>query len=189
MTRTISTFALVALATMTMACSTATNSAATTGDTAALANPDTSGSDTAATAGADTASPGGKLKWSAARQGMENQTLEMAKDYCTSVGGRLPTISELRTLVKGCPAIEPGGSCKVTDTCLSKKTCLDDVACKACGANGKNYSVNGDTGLYFTSSPVGDADFPDMVWVISFYYGMIAPGGNGSFSNARCILP
>jgi hypothetical protein len=56
-------------------------------------------------------------------------TRDAAKTFCKNIteGGhndwRLPTISELRTLYQYCPNLEPGGECKVTDSCLSYHDC------------------------------------------------------------------
>ncbi len=56
-------------------------------------------------------------------------------DYAGHTDWRLPTIDELRTVVKGYQDIEPGGRCKVGEDCL-RKTCLlegqkasDDYPC------------------------------------------------------------
>ncbi|MBP5591992.1 DUF1566 domain-containing protein [bacterium] len=50
----------------------------------------------------------------------ENLILAGADDW------RLPTIDELRTLVRGISTIEPGGKCPTTDTCTKQETCNDD---------------------------------------------------------------
>ena len=39
---------------------------------------------------------------------------------------RLPTIDELRTLVRGISTIEPGGKCPTTNACTKQETCNDD---------------------------------------------------------------
>ena len=68
---------------------------------------------------------GGKLKW------------DPAKDYCDNLGlggyddWYLPTIDELRTLIRGCPATETGGECNVSEgDCLSGN-CMDP-SCLGC---------------------------------------------------------
>jgi hypothetical protein len=61
-----------------------------------------------------------------------------ASGYCGTLtaGGvsagtwRQPSINELRGLVRGCTATEPGGGCAVTDTCV-RATC-DSAACAGC---------------------------------------------------------
>lgn len=59
-----------------------------------------------------------------------------AVDYCWSLvlGGfsdwRLPSISELRTLLSGCPETETGGECGVTDEC-QELSCWSDI-CLGC---------------------------------------------------------
>lgn len=79
-----------------------------------------------------------------------------ANDYCENLGGRLPTISELRTLIQNCSATETGGECKVTDECLSSD-CWNDP-CLGCEYdNSGKYSVFGDTKLLWSSSVQSDS--------------------------------
>ncbi|MBZ0274182.1 DUF1566 domain-containing protein [bacterium] len=61
---------------------------------------------------------------------------ESAKNYCASLvwnehgDWRLPSISELRSLIRGCVATELDGACEVTDECRFAK-CWD-LPCQGC---------------------------------------------------------
>ncbi|HNT28338.1 MAG TPA: PEGA domain-containing protein, partial [bacterium] len=95
---------------------------------------------------------------------------------------RLPTISELRTLIKGCPKTEPGGMCKLTDDCLSVIKCHSFKACgcevaKGPGENGfywqkDVWSYDGDQHGHFWSSSVL-SDFPAGGWDVCFEEGAV----------------
>ncbi len=74
--------------------------------------------------------PGGVWRWLDAS--MYCETLSTGSHGSGS--WRLPTISELRTLIRGCPATETGGPCNVTDSCLGDR-CYEAV-CTGCPAGG-----------------------------------------------------
>jgi hypothetical protein len=65
------------------------------------------------------------LPWVSAGQFCEDLVLGGRDDW------RLPTISELRTLIRGCPGTETGGECPVSDECTSFD--CDEGLCDGCG--------------------------------------------------------
>jgi TPR repeat protein len=111
-------------------------------------------------------------------------TWQPAMDYCAALtsGGhddwRLPTIRELRSLVRGCPATEPGGACEVDDDCL-EADCQSRV-CMGCGyeegpgAEGAFWpaGLGGGRAYYFWSSSVAP-DAPSDAWTIGFQTGVL----------------
>ena len=91
---------------------------------------------------------------------------------------RLPTISELRSLVRGCPAAETGGECGVTDECLQLGNCRDS-ACDGCpfqegpGSGGRYWpqEMSGYKDWYWSLS--GVSDLPGKIWALEFSSGEI----------------
>ena len=115
------------------------------------------------------------LNWSDASS--DTMIWDEAKTYCLNLGGRMPTISELRTLIKNCPGTVTDGECGVTDDCLisypDTDSC-DNDACLECiyGNYGKGiYSVFGDESYFWSSSKVADSTVN--IWIIDFYDGSI----------------
>ena len=108
-----------------------------------------------------------------------------AVTYCENFGGRLPTISELRTLVQNCPAGETGFECRVTDYCLYYNDCWSDT-CKGCEVDesGK-YSVFGDTGWFWSSS--GLSDYANLAWLVNFNFGGVYDSFKNFKFNVRCV--
>jgi len=107
-----------------------------------------------------------KLEWS--ETSSEFMTWYEAVTYCNVLDAdgysnwRLPTISELRTLIENCLNTEIGGECGITDNCLSKD-CFNE-SCRGCFGYG--YSIYEDTGTLWTSSE--QSDDKGWVWTVIF---------------------
>ena len=102
------------------------------------------------------------MSWKQANQYCENLKEGSSSDW------RLPTISELRTLVMKCGSTETGGTCRVTDQCLSESQCKNK-ACRGCGSKIRHNKF-GDRGLFWSSSISPDNK---NAWYIDFTYGSV----------------
>ena len=111
------------------------------------------------------------------------KVLEVAKQHCADLslngnGWRLPSISELRTLIRGCPATQSGGSCNIKEGDCLAESCLDD-SCSGCStdfgpANGCYWpsELQGSCDLFWSSTVVdGDGG----TWGVWFTSGSVAP--------------
>lgn len=123
---------------------------------------------------------------------------EGVKNYCSNLnlGGfsdwRVPTISELRSLIRGCPETETGGSCEVTDTCLiwdcNNDSCYECAYKKGPGPDGRYWppELENDGKWYWSSS--GIADPPEGgVWTVDFSGGHVSFNGEDDGSEVRCV--
>ncbi|MBQ3369292.1 DUF1566 domain-containing protein [bacterium] len=116
--------------------------------------------------------------WSGAKTHCDNLTLCGYSDW------RLPSISELRTLIQNCPATVTGGSCGVTDSCLSSSECKND-ACSGCSIDSK-YSKLGDRGIFWSSSVLSDNS--GYAWYVDFHYGSVGYSVKTSpYGYVRCV--
>ncbi|HOG43684.1 MAG TPA: DUF1566 domain-containing protein [bacterium] len=114
----------------------------------------------------------------------DKMTWDEAVEYCPNLDGRLPTISELRTLIQNCPGTETGGECEVTDSCLAF-----DCSYGPCGVceydqSGK-YSVFGDAIWLWSSSERSDNPFH--AWYANFENGSVSGYGKISKGSVRCV--
>lgn len=126
-----------------------------------------------------------------------------ADNYCNYLnwGGygdwRVPSVSELRSLVRGCPDTETGGSCGVTDSCLHEGNCWT-AACNGCpsdlgpGTNGVYWPAELQGGCedlncwYWSSSIVAEASVSR--WCIGFEKAQVADANaNSTNVNLRCV--
>ena len=132
------------------------------------------------------------MQWDEAKTYCENLSFDGHDDW------RLPTISELRSLIRGCDATELGGSCGVTDSCLDSTTCLNDP-CWGCDylegpGDGGAYWPEGMTGeisWHWSSSPVADVDYG--AWAVKFGCGRVDNRSTDYYYElpyfARCVRP
>ncbi|MBW2455349.1 MAG: DUF1566 domain-containing protein [Deltaproteobacteria bacterium] len=123
-----------------------------------------------------------------------------AQSHCNglTLGGysnwRAPSIDELRSLVRGCPASETDGQCGVVDG--SGMNDWDSQACSGCGhLAGPGTSgcyldpaltgVCDDVGYWSSSGVVGATN---QGWTVHFYDGVvISEDGNGVQYHVRCV--
>ena len=120
----------------------------------------------------------------------------MAVDYCKNLreGGyrdwRLPTIDELRTLIKNCPRTEVGGSCRVSEKqgCLSGG-CRNNCSCQIIESDPNYYSKMGDSSTLWSSSVLeGDPSVsPYFKWLVTFYNGGVVADKIGEAKSVRCV--
>lgn len=126
------------------------------------------------------------LYWSDISDGC--MTWDDANTYCSNMNGRLPTISELRSLIQNCPNTETGGDCSVTDDCRSIEDCLNAEAwiCGGCtkDISGK-YSVFGDIDLLWSSTEEPQRD--DIAWGVYFEYGEVVSYYKSTEPQVRCV--
>lgn len=127
-------------------------------------------------------------KWS--KKSTVKMNWDDAKKYCEDLkegkysNWRLPTISELRTLIKNCPATETGGACKVTSECLHHSNCGNDD-CSGCVPAHGRYSRFGDTEVLWSSSE--RAGIRGVVWHVSFSNGFVGSLEKSESSHVRCF--
>jgi hypothetical protein len=117
--------------------------------------------------------PSDKLNWADAGAYCDGLTLAGNTDW------RLPTIGELRSLIRGCPATVTVGACGVTDACLDYSTCLGST-CDGCssmagpGTDGGYWdpAVSGQYWFgYWSASSL--ADDASSAWYVVFREGSV----------------
>ncbi len=123
----------------------------------------------------------GDLRWSDISE--EPLSWSGAVSYCNNIGGRVPKISELRTLVRRCSVMETGGECGVTDDCW-ESACK--VSCPGCEPSGSGkYSVFKDTEALWSSTQYDGYTY--IVWYVLFSSASINHAEKSSQGFVRCL--
>lgn len=124
--------------------------------------------------------------------------LDGAKDYCQNLtlaggGWRLPTITELRTLIRDCAGTVTGGTCNVTDGCM-ELACMNDscIGCDVWGGPGTGGAywppeLAGAPGRYWSTTEV--SDYADAAWCVDFNYGQVGHNETDYNNYLRCVRP
>jgi hypothetical protein len=129
----------------------------------------------------------GGLNWSDAS--INDMNLDDAASYCQNLGGRLPSISQLRALIQNCPYTETGGSCNIADDGCLDWSCRDDD-CWGCSFDGYGkYSVFGDTYMFWSSSESLDNAGYAGTWYVYFSLGSVGSIHKTSLEkcDVRCV--
>ena len=136
------------------------------------------------------------LTWQVAPPHGNFTSWKQAVDYCDGLrlaghgDWRLPSISELRTLIEGCEATVAGGECIVSDDCT--EDACQTAACFSCrfgeGPGGGCYSRPGllePCEHYWSATRVPDN--MDRAWAIGFAGGFIYKPRIYYVFHARCV--
>jgi len=120
--------------------------------------------------------------------------LDEAIEYCEKLkecgysDWKLPTISDLRTLIKNCPGSQTGGACAVSDPdhLSSDDWNENDCRCEYMENNGGYYSKLGDDDKVrlWSSSALSDHS---NYWYVSFFSGYITNAGMDYSHYVRCV--
>lgn len=118
------------------------------------------------------------MKWDEAVKYCENLREKGRSDW------RLPTLTELRTLIKNCPSTQHGGTCRAGCPCPHFGNCGDD-GCGGCPpAHGRYSEFEDSEGLWSASVKNGAGDD---VWHVNFKTASILFIEKSESIRARCF--
>jgi len=122
------------------------------------------------------------MNWESAKKYCENMTLAGYEDW------RLPSLSEIRTLIRGCPATEIGSQCRAMDSCPSWDNCRTEV-CEGCKDKSSACywpkQIEGRCNWYYTSTP--DSTKKGDAWNLDFQRALIGTTYTWRKNYVRCV--
>ena len=142
--------------------------------------------------------PTSGLTWQNPPSAGELMIWQQASGYCSTLGldgggWHLPTVGELRSLIRGCPATEAGGSCNVQEGVCLAWSCQNGL-CGGCssdnGPAGGCYwpdemQGQGECSWYWSSSPYEtDGGY---AWAVRFGAGLVDPPIVSYPAHVRCV--
>ena len=101
----------------------------------------------------------------------------------------LPTIDELRTLIKNCPGTETNGACAISEKNgkLSESDSSSSCSCTHMNNNGGYYSKIGDDDTVSPWSSSSRSDDTERAWYVGFFAGKINNSDKSVLSDVRCV--
>ncbi len=123
-----------------------------------------------------------------------DMTQPNALNYCENLvlygfsDWHLPTIDELRTLIKNCPGTETNGACAISEKNgkLSGNDYSDDCSCAY--KSGSYYSKIGDDNTVSPWSSSTRSDDTNRAWYVGFFAGVVSNSDKTSVtSDVRCV--
>jgi len=130
-----------------------------------------------------------KLTW---QQPIQDNIMdwEEAEVYCHDLGDswRLPTITELRSLIRGCPTTQRNGTCNVTTQC-SRSDCW--TRCYSCPqkqgprSDGCYLNLRGICSWYWSGTSMDGGD--GIAWYINFDSGLVGIHSKNIAHAVRCV--
>ncbi len=116
-----------------------------------------------------------------------------AEDYCTGLAWAerddwfLPTIDELRTLVRGCTETQPGGYCAVSTDC-AELSCWAALDCLACSSSDTCYwdseLADACETAFWSATELSDDEY--YAWVLSYRDAGLVNENKSSLRAVRC---
>jgi len=113
-------------------------------------------------------------------------TYNEAAAYCSSIGGSIPSIDQIRFLIQNCTDTVTGGACTVTTSCTTWASCKG-TNCDGCSESYGYYSVLSDSGWFWSSTLVSDQT--NYVFTVNFDTGGISMASiaDNGVAFIRCI--